>query len=494
MLNGIKQSLGKLISRSSKAWRLSPSSGTTSQTQGAKQAPKNPSDLTRADVRQKTFVEFNEPSADISKDFLRQGASGVTELFCERPWRRLEVKVRDNRTKVCCDFAVKLPLFQWPTIEEFHDEKHMWNHPFMQHMRRSMGMPNEIPYCKLCLTTNKRASKNQQAREEARQATVDIYNIIEMDILKRSYRGRISQFEHTLEDYVYSFGTTIRKNVFNKPPIEYRKMVKQRGFIEIGDILQIGGLGVLSPFLAEANRNLTVADFTEPQVSFASNLLKDFDLEGLSSVLAAHGSLPFDDESFDGVWLAGQYLYGSNRMHFLSEIRRVLRPEGKLFIRSAYGAGELVNRILNDPTGSAGQNDDTSLLPPQKKDCLKADYIKNLNAMRNLDAREAAMKTDAILARNALLKGLNHDGLANFMSSKKIGHILKKAGFGKDLAYPEAVFPYKPNLENDLLTHCETDEDLSKALRIASGQGNGLGFDPKRLETQLNISAIKAEH
>lgn len=473
MFNNIKRSLGKVIRGRLKSWLRYLLSTTF--------------------FRKKKYLEFDESLADISKDFLRQGASGVTELFCERPWRRLEIKVRDQRTKVCCDFAMKLPLFRWPTIEEFHDEKHMWNHPFMQHMRRSMGMPNEIPYCTLCLTTNKRASKNKQARKEARQKTVDIYNAIEIDILKRSYSGRISEFEHTLEDYVYSYGAMIKKNIFNKPPFEYRKMIKQRGFAELGSVLQIGSLGVLSPFLAEANSNLTVADFSESEVLFASILLKDFGLEGVPSTLATHGSLPFDDESFDGIWMTGRFLYESNRTHFLSEIHRVLRPGGKLFIRSAYGAGELVNRILQDPTGRAGETDDPSFLPTQKKDYLKADFVKSPNEMPNQERRDAAMKIDAVLARHALLSGLNHDGLANFLSSKRIGHILKKVGFEKDLAYPAAVFPFQTKLEDDLLALLETDDALSKALQVASGQRNALSFDPKRLEAQLNVSAIKAD-
>lgn len=442
-------------------------------------------------TNQKSFIEFDKSSADISKDFVRQHALGISEPFCERPWRRLEIKVRDNRTKVCCDFAVKLPEFKWPSIEEFHDENHMWNHPFMQHMRRTLGLPNEVPYCKLCLTTNKRASQNSQKRSEARLDTIELYDKFEKDLLRKTYRGRLNNFEETIDEYVYSYGTDIQKNIFRNTVDEYRDLVRKRGFNNIGNVLQIGGLGAISPFLAEANTNFTGADFVESKVVFTSNLLKDFGLNDDGQLLDKQGMLPFEDQTFDGIWLQGSLLYSSNRLHFLNEIHRILRYGGRIFVRTAFGLGELLERIL---ANSDRKNLDTNSVSESVSETdltFQLDYIRKLNAVKNLKARDGAIRHDAKLAREAILNGFHYNGFASFFQSNKIRPVLRKFGFEIDIAYPAVPFPHKQISSKAVLKLKSCDPELYEAIYKLSGQKKSGQFEPTKLERYINFSAIK---
>jgi ubiquinone/menaquinone biosynthesis C-methylase UbiE len=57
----------------------------------------------------------------------------------------------------------------------------------------------------------------------------------------------------------------------------------------------------------------------------------------LEAVLGARGSLPAADGSLDAVVLAAPAALARPRGAFLAELRRVLRPEGRVLVRGAAG-------------------------------------------------------------------------------------------------------------------------------------------------------------
>jgi len=108
-------------------------------------------------------------AAGISHEFVQYAVQGLPAL-CWSPWRMLKIYIR-ARAQVCCSFAHKLPKFGWPTAKQFHDESEMWNHPYMQHMRRTIGKEDELPFCKICRETDKRDVRNADVRRDAMRET-----------------------------------------------------------------------------------------------------------------------------------------------------------------------------------------------------------------------------------------------------------------------------------------------------------------------------------
>lgn len=79
-------------------------------------APAEPKPTVK-DKNQENYLKYRH-TGGISKEFKRQIARGE-DLRCTYPWNRPDIVLRDNRTKVCYDFPIRLPWIDWPTTEDF---------------------------------------------------------------------------------------------------------------------------------------------------------------------------------------------------------------------------------------------------------------------------------------------------------------------------------------------------------------------------------------
>ncbi|MEV7046518.1 methyltransferase domain-containing protein [Amycolatopsis sp. NPDC051061] len=96
------------------------------------------------------------------------------------------------------------------------------------------------------------------------------------------------------------------------------------------------GCGVGGPALRAVERtgaHLTGVSISAGQVAHANRLVADAGLAGLAEF--RHGNamaLPFDDESFDAVMAIESLIHMPDREQVLSEVRRVLKPGGRLVL------------------------------------------------------------------------------------------------------------------------------------------------------------------
>ena len=264
---------------------------------------------------------------DISREFQDDVANG-TEPFCPRPWRTLKVTMT-GQTKICCDFFTRLPEFDWPSAKDFHRPDGMWNHPFMQHLRGTMGMPDEVPYCTLCLTKDKRSPGHADLRAEAKLRSMEVYRTFEERALAESYRGTLGEHEH-LAEFVQRLENGKDLRPFGKEAPHYRRFIRSRHLFRRGRVLQVGASPpAMSAFLAEANDHLTVADSARPRLERVRDLCASFELEPQTTLVQPASALPFGDDEYDAAFVDGTTLHRADRRQLLAEIVRVVRPAAR---------------------------------------------------------------------------------------------------------------------------------------------------------------------
>jgi SAM-dependent methyltransferase len=255
-------------------------------------------------------------------------------------------------------------------------------------------------------------------------------------------------------------------------------MIRSRQLYERGHILQLGSrLPAISAFLAEANERLDVADFTLERLDRVVELTKFIGLDVAMHRLKATGRLPFGDGTFDGVWLDGEMLYQADRKYFLEEVRRVLRPAGKMHVRRAFGPGEVLRRMLVNRSGEGGRGLDSDALRRAGIDgidhvgaalperCLRAPGFEPGIGSSGKAAALASGIADAVWARRALLAGTRHDGPGNFFVAGDLRRIMRLCGFAVDQTV--AIHRDAAAVEGGgktLLEHVGEDEEISGAV------------------------------
>ena len=329
----------------------------------------------------------------VSYEWIRFAARGQP-AFCWAPWRMLKIDIFE-RTLICCNFFGKLPTFDWPSAAQFHEQSRMWNHPFMQHLRQTMDTPEELPYCTFCKTMDKRHLANTEIKEKAREESIKIYNLILDKNEKVTFNGTIDQLDQQLDTFSVQIGNVAKREhrPFSRNKGFYRRLVRQKGFIGLGHVLQIGASGgAITPFLAEAGNQLTLLDDSSQALKRLSNISTSLGLN-INTVLTSQLPFDFKDHAFDGIWLDGKWLGLLGRTDLLTELRRILKPSGRLHVSQAPAVGQRVLELLEQPS-----------------------------------------KLDAI--HPIIEQGPDYTGQGNFFSTAKLLDILDDVGFETDRTLP----------------------------------------------------------
>ena len=101
-------------------------------------------------------------------------------------------------------------------------------------------------------------------------------------------------------------------------------------------VLEVGcGMGTHAMLLAKAGAQLTAIDLTEKAVEMTRRRFEIFGLSGHIERADAE-KLPFPDQVFDTVWSWGVIHHSSSMETCLSQITRVLRDKGRLFLMVYY--------------------------------------------------------------------------------------------------------------------------------------------------------------
>ena len=183
----------------------------------------------------------------------------------------------------------------------------------------------------------------------------------------------------------YTFRTTIplclEKDQFIKEDLTlnyYKKRLESIGFENKDMVLDAGcGIGNWSIALSYLNKHVEAIDITGDQISVAAALISGMKRENVNLSSCNVESLPFDNNTFDGI-LCRQMIMYTNVEKTLQEFYRTLKKGGKVLISASsvgwylhyiielclkkgdiasgkYGC-EMVQRYLNGETGNAPIN------------------------------------------------------------------------------------------------------------------------------------------
>jgi SAM-dependent methyltransferase len=181
------------------------------------------------------------------------------------------------------------------------------------------------------------------------------------------------------------------------------EIVQHRVGFTGGRVLDLlSGFGRWLPFLAEANREVVAIERVADATTLARNMCEHF---GISNVMHMTGDISrireLDRGSFDFVWMWSGLQY-VERAHALTQIHRVLKPGGRVFIAAYNATGLMVEHVVN--------------------------------------GAETGMVFDGASqwALSALARGREHDGNPNFMDLDGCEDLCKKFGFSLIAAAPQS--------------------------------------------------------
>ncbi len=137
--------------------------------------------------------------------------------------------------------------------------------------------------------------------------------------------------------YRYAFTLLIPlRNLILSP----RKLLKMLSLREDSQVLEVGpGPGYFSPHVARATSRgrLVLADIQPEMLDFAKKRMEKKGLKNVSYHLCNGRDFPFDDNSFDTIFLVAVLGEIENKERYAEEFRRLLKPEGLLSVSELPG-------------------------------------------------------------------------------------------------------------------------------------------------------------
>ena len=135
-----------------------------------------------------------------------------------------------------------------------------------------------------------------------------------------------------------------RLEVEERPPDVYRDRLRRIGFEGMGNVLDVAcGLGQWTLALAELNGRAQGIDISVDRLLMANLLAQSRGATNVAFRWARMESLPFDDNSFDGAFCYGAFMFGDGTAT-CRELKRVLKAGARLYV-NANGAGLYLRRL-----------------------------------------------------------------------------------------------------------------------------------------------------
>ena len=144
-----------------------------------------------------------------------------------------------------------------------------------------------------------------------------------------------------------------------------RELIKLSGFTPNMHILDVGcGIGGSTRRLSvETGCRVTGIDLSDAYIDTAQRLTQLLDMQDRVAFQAASAlELPYDDNSFDGVWSLQMNMNVEDKLSWLTETCRVLKPGGRLVL---YEVCAHKNSPLYFPVPWAQDSSMSFLVPPE---------------------------------------------------------------------------------------------------------------------------------
>lgn len=152
------------------------------------------------------------------------------------------------------------------------------------------------------------------------------------------------------------------KLIYNSAAERYQALVGQEDYednllqaivavdpLKDKDVIELGaGTGRVSALIAPLTGQLVISDISFHMLKFGRDRLAELGLGPIDASLESHRSLPFADDSADVVIAGWSFCYAALDAEenwqpalesALNEVRRVLRPGGKLILIESLGTG-----------------------------------------------------------------------------------------------------------------------------------------------------------
>jgi len=197
-----------------------------------------------------------------------------------------------------------------------------------------------------------------------------------------------------------AFGDDIGQNSWITTD-EFLRLLKHLGLKSLSNVLEVAcGSGGPSLFIARTfGCHVTGIDINEKAIATADKMARDQSLGSLVRFTRADAgvALPFEDESFDAISCIDAINHLPDRMKFLKESHRILRPGGRLLFTDPVTLTGLISNeevAVRSSVGfflfSAPDEDERLIKLSGLKLLTREDVTENMSEMskRRLDARE----------------------------------------------------------------------------------------------------------
>lgn len=139
---------------------------------------------------------------------------------------------------------------------------------------------------------------------------------------------RLPDWRHAVKDYYEELWGRLPEDL-EPPDVAPRRAFALANLSGADRVLDLGcGNGDLTADLAGAVGQVTGADVAEAALERARRRHPSVDLR----LVAIDGALPFEDGAFDVVWSSEVIEHVADTARWLSEVRRVLAPRGRLLL------------------------------------------------------------------------------------------------------------------------------------------------------------------
>ena len=169
---------------------------------------------------------------------------------------------------------------------------------------------------------------------------------------RRERTEPVARYGRAIKDYYEDLWERLPDEL--EPPSFERRLAFLRGLVRAGDrALDVGcGAGQFTAALADAGAAPIGVEIAENALARARTRHPDRDFR----VVPLDGPLPFEDGSFELVWASEVIEHVTDTARWLSEVRRVLVPRGRLLVttpshgrlRVALGGLEQFSEPLGD--------------------------------------------------------------------------------------------------------------------------------------------------
>lgn len=114
----------------------------------------------------------------------------------------------------------------------------------------------------------------------------------------------------------------------------YQERLGALGFSGLGKVADIGsGLGQWSIAMASLNEEVQGIDINDGRLKTALQLVESHDVSNVHFQKSNAEKTPFEDESFDGVFCYGVFMF-TDMPAAMAEFRRILKPGARLYLNA----------------------------------------------------------------------------------------------------------------------------------------------------------------